>query len=39
MQRIPSPRWLMLRDRYAPMNLFAHIPALGMETDMGGIGM
>lgn len=23
----------MLRDRYAPMNLFDHIPALGMETD------
>jgi IS5 family transposase len=23
----------MLRDRYDPMNLFDHIPALGMETD------
>ncbi len=23
----------MLRDRYDPMNLFAHISALGMETD------
>jgi len=23
----------MLRDRYDPMNLFEHIPALGMETD------
>src|SRR5690242_9916880 len=26
-------RWPMLRDRYEPMNLFDHIPALGIETD------
>jgi hypothetical protein len=30
---LPSLRYCMLRDRYAPMNLFAAIPTLGMRMD------
>jgi hypothetical protein len=33
LQHSLSRRRPMLRDRYDPINLFEHIPALGTETD------